>query len=526
VLIDDTSRLGRKLVDVLTVVERFRFNGVFVYFVAQGLDSRDAGFRYGLILNGLKDEDFLVDLRNKVHRGLREAVLEGHHTGGTRYGYKSILVEDPIRKDKHGRPEVAYTYLAIDPEQASVVERIFEMRASGRLVTHIAKYLNGEGIAGPTGKKWSYATIRRLVRDELYIGIVNWNRTRNERDPAGRMRQRKRDPEEWVTVENPELRIVDKLTWDRVQTHNERMMRRGEKQRVGGYFRTQKNGAYLFSGLLLCGTCNRRLSIISSGKRWARYGCPANRSEGTCTNGLTIRRDALEEQLLSAISDKLVPEKLLAHLDLLEVEIQEYLDRAVSDEPSETVGLEQRLAEMNKKRSHITGAISSFGHSEGLFLELAEIENEIGEVKRKLSPRQSEIPRKHLTFADFRRFVVEVASNLKTALRSDPVVAREVLRQVISNLVLTPVETSDGAVYEVSGEHIDLLSGKSCVMHGQLVDRSAKHYTCLLSLLGVQLATEKPTQQTVTGSDDRSPSAFLPWSGVETASNVPESSAI
>lgn len=49
-------------------------------------------------MNGLKDEDFLVDLSYKVHRGMKGAVLEGHHTGGPRYGYKSILVEDPSER--------------------------------------------------------------------------------------------------------------------------------------------------------------------------------------------------------------------------------------------------------------------------------------------------------------------------------------------------------------------------------------------------------------------------------------------
>jgi site-specific DNA recombinase len=528
VLIDDTSRLSRSLPDVLNLVEKFRYNGVFLYFVTQGLDSRDLTSRKMLTLNGIKDEDYLLDLRNKVHRGLRGAVLKGHHTGGDRYGYKSVLVEDPIRKDKHGRPEIAYSYLVIDPEEARVVKKSFDMNANGMPVTDIAKLLNSEGIPGPRGADWAYATVRRMLRNELYIGTVNWNRTQNDRDPDSRkLRPRKRPREEWAIVENSDLRIVDQDVWDRVQARNERMRKRGEKQRLGGYFRTSKSRGYLFSGRLHCGLCNRRMSIISSGTRTARYGCPAHRTEGRCSNRLTIRRDALEEQLLSAITDKLQPEVLQTALDeRLQVEIQEYLDREVNQEPVETAVLEKRLAELTRKRSNVTDAIASFGPSDGLFSQLAAIESEIDEAKRKLLPRKSESSRKRISFEEFREFVMKRASDLKETLRGDPVVAREALGQVISDLILTPAETSDGPVYEVSGEHIDLLAGNCGVMHGQLGDQTAKHYTPLLSLVGVQLHPSKPAQQTVTRGDDRNVSAFPPLTGVEKVTISSEALAV
>src|SRR5690348_3312196 len=50
-LIDDTSRLGRNLTDVLKVSDHFKYQDVFLYFVSQRLDSHDTGFRQNLILN-------------------------------------------------------------------------------------------------------------------------------------------------------------------------------------------------------------------------------------------------------------------------------------------------------------------------------------------------------------------------------------------------------------------------------------------------------------------------------------------
>src|SRR5262249_20351119 len=77
VLIDDTSRLGRNLSDVLRLAESFEYDGVFLYFVSQRLDSRDPNFRQLLIMNGTMDEQCVAGLRAKVRRGLEGLVRKG-----------------------------------------------------------------------------------------------------------------------------------------------------------------------------------------------------------------------------------------------------------------------------------------------------------------------------------------------------------------------------------------------------------------------------------------------------------------
>ena len=56
----------------------------------------------------------------------------------------------------------------IDPEQAAVVIRIFEMYANGMGLRGIAVQLNEEGVPGPKGV-WSRYTIREMVRNERVI---------------------------------------------------------------------------------------------------------------------------------------------------------------------------------------------------------------------------------------------------------------------------------------------------------------------------------------------------------------------
>src|SRR5216683_1748930 len=54
----------------------------------------------------------------------------------------------------------------------------------------------------------------------------------------------------------------------------------------------------LFSSLLKCGVCGARMTITSSTKNDATYGCFAHRFRGACPNAICIRWHTLEQQLI------------------------------------------------------------------------------------------------------------------------------------------------------------------------------------------------------------------------------------
>jgi len=70
ILIDDTSRLGRYLPDVLRNATCSCITA-FPLFCDDRLDSRDESFRIMHIFKGYRDEDFVRDLGHKIHRGKR-----------------------------------------------------------------------------------------------------------------------------------------------------------------------------------------------------------------------------------------------------------------------------------------------------------------------------------------------------------------------------------------------------------------------------------------------------------------------
>jgi hypothetical protein len=65
---------------------------VFFFQVLYGLDAQ--------ILNSMMDEQYLVGLADKVHRGQEGPALKGLQPGGKCYGYTNVPIEDLTRHGK------------------------------------------------------------------------------------------------------------------------------------------------------------------------------------------------------------------------------------------------------------------------------------------------------------------------------------------------------------------------------------------------------------------------------------------
>src|SRR5262249_20311205 len=141
----------------------------------------------------------------------------------------------------------------IQPQQAEVVRRVFQMYASGIGLAQIAKTLNAEGVEAPQPPRtramraWCPSSIREMLRNELYHGVRVWNRTVKTRNPlTGRKVSKARPKEEWRRVETPELRIVPEELWQAVQARIAHINERPGACRLGGLNRSEKSRAYLF----------------------------------------------------------------------------------------------------------------------------------------------------------------------------------------------------------------------------------------------------------------------------------------
>jgi site-specific DNA recombinase len=307
-----------------------------------------------------------------------------------------------------------------------------------------------------------------MIRNERYGGRIVWNQTRKVRNPETGKKQVKPMPEEeWVVVEAPELRIVSEEQWEKVQAQNRRTQEKFGIPRLGGLERTDHSKDYLFSGLLICAICGRRMVIVGGCGKYAKYGCPAHRYKGVCPNSLSIRHDRLEKQLIHSVTEiALRPDKLeyaiLEFHNQIQRDAAQYIrarEKAQADMPK----LKVELRKLELEARNLGGAIAQYGthRSPTLLSELSLVEHRIEVIDGLLKESTPEVP--DVPIERIREFVFQQASRLEPLLLGDRAAAKQALRAHFNPLVLAPKETPDGPVFSVEGT-LDLFSGLEDVM--------------------------------------------------------------
>ena len=210
------------------------------------------------------------------------------------YGY----LKDP--DDRHR--------LIIDGETAPIVRLIFRRFLEGVSILGIAKELNRMGIPNPSAYKrskgmnyrhpagektdglWPDSTVRRILRNEMYIGnMVQGKNT----TVSYKIKQCRAVPkEDWIRVEGTHEAIIDRETFEKAQKLFNRNIRKPPKS----------DEVLLFSGLIRCGHCGRIMSRKTNRHSYGTYHyyrCTThNRLDtGKCT-AQTIRVDRLEKAVL------------------------------------------------------------------------------------------------------------------------------------------------------------------------------------------------------------------------------------
>ncbi|WP_292415327.1 recombinase family protein [Mesorhizobium sp.] len=303
VLAEALDRISRDQADVATLFKHLKFAGVTIVTLAEGgISELHVG------LKGTMNALFLKDLALKTHRGLRGRVEKGKAGGGLCYGYRVVKKLDsegePVRGDRE-----------IVPEEATIVRRIFREFAAGKSPKAIAVDLNNEDIPGPLGRHWGDTSVRGhvirgtgVINNELYAGVLVWNRQHFVKDPTtGKRVSRANPPAKWIRTEVPHLRIVADDLWQAVKERQKSIASQFEAVAVAtrkaraSRLHTLKRPVTLLSGLLICGCCGGRYGLFTR----ERYACLNHQRRGTCNNSRTITREKIEQRVLSGLKERL-----------------------------------------------------------------------------------------------------------------------------------------------------------------------------------------------------------------------------
>lgn len=407
-------------------------------------------------------------------------VLKGNHGGGRTYGYRLVPQYHPIDKDPYGQPKRIGSRLEIDPEQARIVQRIFQDYADGVSPIKIVERLNAEGVPPPgvnfrrrsTQKPtWCasalYGNVKfglGLLNCSTYKGELVWGKSKWPKDPDTKKKRRFLCPEsEWVKTPAEHLRIIDDELWARVRARQLAINQASSAIRAALHAnaRTGRRPKYTFSGLLVCGECGRKFIVVNP----REYGCSGwkYRGRSVCANTTTVSGHLVESLLLAAISRDLFTEEGYA---VVRREVMRLLAERRRRGPDLT-DTTARLAQVEQEIAHLVEAIKQGILTASTKTELVKLEGEQQELQARLQQTQSKADR----VADFvpdliERFQAAVA-DIATVTQHNVDKARSPLQQLMGKeIVLHP--TADGEerylTAEVSGNYgglYRLITGKN-----------------------------------------------------------------
>lgn len=340
VLIVEPQRLSRgDLEDIGRIVKILRYTNTLAITLQYTYDLADERDRDMFERELKRGNEFLEYQKRIMANGRILSVQNGNFIGQhPPYGYRKTVIKEGKRK--------CHTLEPVS-EEARVVQQVFEMYARGVSSHEIARTLNGMGIPSPSGKSWTASSVKPMVTNDHYIGMVHWNRRKTvkviECGDLVHTRPRNADYQSYPGKHPP---IIDRDLWDRVQDL------RGKRPPV----KPKTKYSNIFSGLVHC-QCGRLMYRQQTKQCAPRLVCP---EQATCNNGsCTIDELAQEiaKVLRSAIAD-------------LDLQIERREDDAARLHEQMVAQLEHRLDELDARELTIWDNYTSGSMPQAVFDKL------------------------------------------------------------------------------------------------------------------------------------------------------------
>lgn len=282
--IDRLYRQPRELEALIDIVERTEVS----------IETLKAG-RFNLNERSGRTQARLgVTIANDASEATRERVLDRINKNAAEGKMHGALRTYGMEATRHDNG--THSFKIIDDEAAVIVEAVDRL-LSGETLLGVTRDFNTRGILTLRGKKWSRQALRNLV---MSARICGWR----EHTPG------RTDSYSWSGGE-----FVAKGEWPAIVSRQkvERLRRiLGDPSRQRG----KAGSSYLLSGgLVRCGLCGENLRGHSNHGTRA-YQCVSKKGVGKGCGGVTIRAEALEEDVRetvrAALADGTLSEELRA----------------------------------------------------------------------------------------------------------------------------------------------------------------------------------------------------------------------
>ena len=332
IITKDMSRLGRDYIGTGELIEKyFPNNNVRYIAINDGIDTFIDNTNNDIApFKAIMNDMYAKDISKKVKTSLHSRMKDGLYVSGRcPFGY----MKDPNNKN----------HLIVNEEQSGVVRLIFDLALKGNTYHFIAQELtkrkiktpasyynyvwNTKSINGNTLSQekgiWFDTTVKSILQNQIYVGDTVQGKTKKINYKL--KKTVKNNPKDFIIVENTHEVIIDRDTFNYVQTLLPKNAKRPEKKRF-----------YLLDGLLYCGDCKHRITI--------RYQNKTGRSYTTCDYYRTYSKYHV---CTTHTNNYEVLEKII--LEQIKEVCNNYLDKNIVKDSVGNIKFEDNTLKINKQ---------------------------------------------------------------------------------------------------------------------------------------------------------------------------------
>ena len=380
IITKSVSRFARNTVECLEYVRSLKAQGIGIFFEEQNIDTlKNESELYLVIYAGFAQSE-----SESISKHITWTYRKKFEEGKVSFQYKNFL---GYRKGADSQPEIV-------PEEAAIVERIYEMFLAGQPVKVIAQTLQAEKIE-ILGKNLSFSKnmIMNILRNEKYCGDCILQKTVTV-DCISKTRKANQGEAPMYIVENNHPAIISREVFNRVQEELIRRQALRAKSDKTSITATGKYSKYALTEVLQCAECGsryRRVTWTAHGRKKIVWRCISRLDYGTkhCKDSITVEEEALHGAVVRALN-RFHTEDEFTYLALMKATIGEAI--GINGGSEEIDLLTRRIDTLNKRMLDLVNETVAAGKDvESSGDEFKGISDQIEQLNRRIAAIQESI---------------------------------------------------------------------------------------------------------------------------------------
>ncbi len=269
ILVYKLDRLTRSLLNLMELINLFERYECSLNSHTEKLDTSNAVGRMFVKILGTFAEFERENLAERISFGYEQKTREGNYTNTNGvYGYDYLVGEGKLK---------------INQEEVKLVNRIYDLYLSNNSMLTICKMLNKEKVPTKRNGRWAQSTIKSILTNPLYIGMVRYGV------------KKKNNYKAFIVKGAQPLPIIETKKYNRVQ----KLIKKRTNFKTRRY---SSDNTYYFH-ILKCGNCGSNMHARQqnqAGKLYISYACNGHRN-GTC-NAPGFSHQKMEKEFIKYLS--------------------------------------------------------------------------------------------------------------------------------------------------------------------------------------------------------------------------------